>query len=241
MDGVTISESAVIAVGGYARTLPGHIYFPKGSFDAPGFVPWLIHELTHVWQYQHDAPLGNVIVSAFKGNYDYGGEAGLRKAWADGDSFGDFGFEQQGDILQHYYQRLGGDTSAFDPFLAQVRSGWISSRLPEVEPIKPLPAGTLDLKALNERYRARIEAEIVGQLRRRLPASATKAILERRDRVLELFRDFRGYWAGTYLDRIAARAPGDELMTLLYRTMSDSTIGKIRDMLSGKTATKKTK
>ena len=39
VDPVTISESRVIALGGYARTLPDHIYFPKGSFDEPGSCP----------------------------------------------------------------------------------------------------------------------------------------------------------------------------------------------------------
>jgi hypothetical protein len=241
MDGVTISESTVIALGGYARTIPDHIYFPKGSFDESGFVPWLIHELTHVWQYQRGAPVGNVIVSAFRGHYDYGGEEGLRRAWADGDNFADFGFEQQGDILQHYFERVraGIDTSAFDPFVAQVRSGVIDQRLPEVKPITPLPLGTLDEHALNEKFRVRIENEIIAQLK--LYPRGDRAILARRDKVLELFRNFIGYWSGTYRDRIDARAPNDELVTLLYGRMSRATVTRIRDLLGGKTATKKTR
>ncbi len=241
MDGVTISESTVIALGGYARTIPDHIYFPNGSFDEPGFVPWLIHELTHVWQYQRGAPMGNVIVSAFRGHYDYGGEEGLRKAWADGDNFADFGFEQQGDILQHYYERAraGIDTSAFEPFVAQVRSGVIDQRLPEVKPITPLPLGTLDEHALNEKFRARIESEIIAQLK--LYPQGDRATLARRDKVLELFRNFVGYWSGTYRDRIDARAPDDELATLLYSRMSSTTVTGIRDLLAGKAAKKKSR
>jgi hypothetical protein len=236
MDGVTISESTVIALGGYARTIPDHIYFPNGTFGESGFVPWLIHELTHVWQYQRGAPVGNVIVSAFRGHYDYGGEEGLRKAWADGDNFGDFGFEQQGDILQHYYQRAkaGIDTSAFDPFVAQVRSGVIDQRLPEVKPITPLPLGTLDEHALNEKFRARIESEIIAQLKRY--PQTDRATLARRDKVVELFRNFTGYWSGTYRDRVDARAANDELVTLLYSRMSRSTVTRIRDLLAGKAA-----
>ncbi len=239
MDGVTISESTVIALGGYARTIPDHIYFPNGTFDESGFVPWLIHELTHVWQYQHGAPVGNVIVSAFRGHYDYGGEAGLRKAWADGDNFGDFGFEQQGDILQHYYERVraGIETSAFDPFVAQVRSGVIDQRLPEVKPITPLPVGTLDVHALNEKFRVRIENEIIAQLK--LYPRDDRAVLARRDKVVELFRNFTGYWSGTYRDRIDARAPNDELVTLLYGRMSRATVTRVRDLLVGKAAKKK--
>jgi hypothetical protein len=234
VDGVTISESSVIAAGGYARTLPDHIYFPKGSFGESGFVPWLIHELTHVWQYQHDAPVANVIVSAFRGNYDYGGDAGLRKAWADGDNFGDFGFEQQGDIMQHYYERVryGGDTSAFDPFIAQVRSGWIDMRLPEMKSVTPLPESTIDVHALNEQYRARVEARILAQLR--LNPARPAAVVARRDRVLELFHDLTGYWSGTYRDRILARDPKDELVTLLHQRMSRATVAKVLDVLAGK-------
>jgi hypothetical protein len=232
LDPVTVSESRVIAAFGYARTLPNHIYFPNDSF-ANLSLSWLIHELTHVWQYQHGASIPNMVVCAIRGHYEYGGEAGLRKAWAAGDNFADFGTEQQGDILAHYYERLvsGDDTSAFDAFVAQVRVGAVDVRLPEPEPVTPLPGGTLDVKALNERHRARVEADIVRQLR--VNPTGKQAMAARRDRVVELFGELAGYWSATYRDRIATRASRDELVTLLYTRMTATTVAKIGAVLAG--------
>ena len=62
------------------------------------------------------------------------------------------------------------------------------------------------------------------------------AIIARRDKVVELFRNFTGYWSGTYRDRVDARAANDELVTLLYSRMSRSTVTRIRDLLAGKAA-----
>ncbi len=151
-------------------------------------MPWLIHELTHVWQYQQGVPTSAVILSAFKGNYDYGGEANLRKRWSEGESFGDFGTEQQGDILQDYYKRLvvGRDVSAYEPYVDQVRSGVWRYRLPPMVSIKELPLGTLDETALNEQYRKKVEAEIIGVLRTDIGVNDRRGIAARRDKVLEL-------------------------------------------------------
>ena len=115
----------------------------------------------------------------------------------------------------------------------------IDQRLPEVKPIIPLPLGTLDEHALNEKFRARIESEIIAQLKR-YPQS-DRATLARRDKVVELFRNFTGYWSGTYRDRIDARAPNDELVTLLYGRMSRATVTRIRDLLVGKAAKKESR
>jgi hypothetical protein len=233
MDVIEISEGGPLTWGGYARTTPDHVRFPNGSFGESGFIPWLIHELTHVWQYQHGAPLGNVIVSAFRGNYDYGGEPALRKRYADGDDFGDFGFEQQGDILQNYYEALvaGRDTSAFDPYLVQVRAG-MTERLPPVKGIEPLPAGTLDVHALNEAYRAKVEAQIVAQLERRIDANDGPAVADRHHQVIALFRDLVGYWSSTYLERLDARRPDDVLVTRLHERMSRATVAEVRKLFT---------
>jgi hypothetical protein len=230
-DTIEIEESRIWTLGGYARTTPDHVRFPPGSFGEPGFVPWLIHELTHVWQYQHGAPLGNVIVSAFRGNYDYGGEEALKNRRAEGDSFGDFGFEQQGDILQDYYERLvrGGDVSAYEPYLGEVRAGmW--DRLPPVKGIEPLPTGTLDVRALNEKHRGEIEHQIIGQLRLPMGADDPRAIT-RSHRLLELFRQLTPYWSGTYRERIAARRSDDQLVNLLFSQISRYTRAKIFEIL----------
>ncbi len=72
---------------------------------------WLIHELTHVWQYQTSG--WEYLWKAWeaqnelKGDaYEYGGEGGLSRHLSLGTQFQDFNPEQQGQIDQDYYRRL---------------------------------------------------------------------------------------------------------------------------------------
>ena len=88
-------------------------------------MPWLIHELTHVWQHQHGISVFEKLFWALHGAsaYDYGGESALRQATAQGKRFIDFNTEQQADILKDYYikKKGGQDVSAYEPFVAQVQ------------------------------------------------------------------------------------------------------------------------
>jgi hypothetical protein len=119
MDDVKLSEGGVMTVGGYSRTLPDHIYFETNVLQRDFSI--LIHELGHVWQYQHGASVFGLACSAIDGDYDYGGEQGLRDGVAHGKPFSDFGYEEQAQILQDYYR--ASDTSAFDPYIRSVRNG----------------------------------------------------------------------------------------------------------------------
>lgn len=119
MDGVKLSEGGVMTVGGYSRTLPDHIYFETGVLHRDFSI--LIHELGHVWQYQHGGSVLGLACSAIEGDYDYGGQQGLRDGVAHGRAFWDFGFEEQAQIFQDYYR--ASDTSAFDPYIRSVRNG----------------------------------------------------------------------------------------------------------------------
>jgi hypothetical protein len=117
-----------------AITLGNHIYFPvqlrtgaqpldpEGTSD----MAWLVHELTHVWQYQHSGPiyLGQALWAQIRLGpqaYSYGWEQGLRQALQDGLSLSDFNREQQGEIARHFYfrSRQAQDVSAWEPFVAQ--------------------------------------------------------------------------------------------------------------------------
>ncbi|MBK8667976.1 MAG: hypothetical protein IPN89_00350 [Saprospiraceae bacterium] len=66
-----------------------------------------IHELMHVWQYQH---FGSIYIArAFKAQrseegYDYGGVANLYQVMLRGGSLLEFNFEQQADIIEDYYK-----------------------------------------------------------------------------------------------------------------------------------------
>lgn len=75
----------------------------------PDFI--LVHELTHVWQYQH---LGMAYVPrALKAQfspegYNYGGVRALYEAMQNGKKLLDFNYEQQADIIEDYYRLLLG-------------------------------------------------------------------------------------------------------------------------------------
>lgn len=84
----------------------------------------LIHELLHVWQFQH---LGSVYIwkalwaQRSLRKYDYGGLQELRRVVKANGSLLDFNFEQQGDIIADYYllrngQRPQWSDATYDDF-----------------------------------------------------------------------------------------------------------------------------
>ncbi|MCJ7824271.1 MAG: hypothetical protein MUP44_05180 [Anaerolineales bacterium] len=120
-----------------AVTLGNRLYFPRrlitdNPADPNGSLKdmaWLIHELTHVWQYQHFrlAYLVQVIgVHVRNGSkaYNYGLEKGLKSALSRGEQLEDFNREQQGEIARHYYYLLkrGKDISAWLPFISDFQA-----------------------------------------------------------------------------------------------------------------------
>ena len=118
-----------------AITLGNTCYFPVTLMtDNPKHdlwlrdMGWLMHELTHAWQYQHDGII-YLYQAVFKSpTYQYApaGEAqdnalkGFSKA---GKVFRDFNREQQGDIVRDYYFFLkqNRDVSAWDTYLKELR------------------------------------------------------------------------------------------------------------------------
>ena len=95
----------------------------------------LLHELTHVWQFQH---LGSVYISqALRAQhslagYNYGGVSNLLSYLKKGKNFFNFNLEQQGDIVADYYRIREGykpqwgngnrsDLSIYETFIRQMR------------------------------------------------------------------------------------------------------------------------
>jgi hypothetical protein len=114
-DAVSVSDSSkLMQIGGYARTPGNTVFFPTGTLGRsdPAYYTFLIHELTHTWQTQHGVSVFKKIrYSLSQSNYDFGGDAGLQKAIADGKCFNDFNTEAQASILEKYYQILTGQAS----------------------------------------------------------------------------------------------------------------------------------
>jgi hypothetical protein len=121
-----------------AITLGNHLYFPVQLLTAvvtpadPQFykLGWLIHELTHAWQYQclgwRYIWIALLAQLRLKGQaYNFGGEEGLRANYIRGGKLSTFNPEQQGDIARSYYQRLcqGQDTSAWLPYITEIQQG----------------------------------------------------------------------------------------------------------------------
>lgn len=127
-----------------AVALGNKLYFPKllltdNSADPVGSLndmAWLIHELTHVWQYQHFwlAYLPQVMWAHIRNGsetYNYGLKRGLDGAFERGERLEDFNREQQGEIARHYYCRLkqGQDVSAWLPFISEFQTSTSSTPL----------------------------------------------------------------------------------------------------------------
>ncbi len=118
-----------------AVTLGHQMYFSRRletGDDVPAAqrhsdLAWLIHELTHVWQYER---LGLRVLQEAAGlhlrpgvnPYDYGGEAGLTAGPTE-KRLSTFNVEQQADIARDYYFRLatGQNTQAWEPFVRSLR------------------------------------------------------------------------------------------------------------------------
>ena len=115
--------------GGMGVTTFHTINFNHKIKTAPGNsdMAWLIHELTHVSQYEHVGSqyLGEAIHAQATAGYGYGGEAALLAAHAAGKHFRDYNREQQGDIARDFYLTLtsGRSTVAYDPFITELKAG----------------------------------------------------------------------------------------------------------------------
>ncbi len=83
-----------------AMTPNGEIYFPKEVYKEDFSLTtedagWILHELTHVWQYQHGVWVK--ALAPFSRNYHYGS---LNKR----PSFASFNIEQQAAIVEDYFR-----------------------------------------------------------------------------------------------------------------------------------------
>ncbi len=123
LDRIMVEEDPVMSVGGYARTTYWTINFPLGALGTGNFMPFLIHELGHSWQYQHGYSILTTIYYAIKGVYDYGGETELVARHSAGKGLSSFNTEQQADIARDYYERLksGKSVAAWLPFINEFK------------------------------------------------------------------------------------------------------------------------
>lgn len=92
--------------------------------------PLVIHELTHVYQFEQIGSryLGEAIYMLIKTKrdcYNYGGKDGLKYACSARVRYCDYNREQQAMIAQDYctLQQMGADVSAYQPYIDELRAG----------------------------------------------------------------------------------------------------------------------
>ena len=105
----------VARLGGAPRpnavTLGNTCYFPETLRTAPEVIgngdlrsmAWLIHELTHIWQFQR---FGWIYLARTLSVQLRSGRDGYRYTLEDGRRLADYNLEQQGDIARDYYCAL---------------------------------------------------------------------------------------------------------------------------------------
>ena len=127
---VRVDEGGILTIifhfnKGRAFTTFHTINLPPGET-----IDTVVHELTHVYQYERAGSgyIGQAVHAQNTIGYGYGGAAGLRSAHAAGKHYREFNREQQAQIAQDYYKLLhsGGssaDLSAYAPYIAELRAG----------------------------------------------------------------------------------------------------------------------
>lgn len=106
------------------------VNLPRNGRHTRQNYPILIHELTHVYQYEQVGSryLGEaayMLIKTKRDCYNYGGRSGLVDACAVGLRYCDYNREQQAQITQDYFflRQKGADVTAYEPFIAQARAG----------------------------------------------------------------------------------------------------------------------
>ena len=118
--------------GNLAFTTWRTVNFPRNGRHTRANQAVLVHELTHVYQYEKvgSCYLGEAIYMLIKTKrdcYNYGGPEGLRRDGAAGKRYREYNREQQAQIVQDYFWRgqMGQDVTAYEPFMMDMRAGEI--------------------------------------------------------------------------------------------------------------------
>ena len=131
-DEVRIANGGLLGIifslnGGRAFATFHTINLPSEGEHGRSNLAIVVHELTHVYQYERVGSLylGQAIHAQATIGYGYGGSDGLHKDRESGKHYRDYNREQQAQIAQDYYVLLvnGGVTTSYDPFIAELRAG----------------------------------------------------------------------------------------------------------------------
>lgn len=132
---VRIAEGGILPFifrhnGGRAFCTWHTIYLPRTGRHTRADLSLLVHEATHVMQYERmgSCYIGEALYAQRRlgrGAYDYGGGHGLRRARENGVPLRAFNREAQAQIAQDYFRlrEQGADVAAYEPYVAAIRAG----------------------------------------------------------------------------------------------------------------------
>jgi len=199
----------------------------------------LIHELTHVWQGQHQYNS-----AAFYGLIGLVTQLGDDPYPYDHDHFHSswdlYNMEQQAQIVEDWFsdgmKEYNPDKDEGDPrfyFIKTVIRGekvafnWL---LPAV---RPLPSATLvhDWSQEPEAIRGRLNAIVLPIIKVRFAASDTNGPSARVNRLADIFGKLTGLEAAHLWKRLQARSPGDELARNFFANLSPHSITRLTAIL----------
>lgn len=116
--------------GGRAFCTWHTIYLPRSGRHTRADLSLLVHEATHVMQYERmgSCYIGEALYAQRRlgrDAYDYGGARGLRLAQENDVPLSAFNREAQAQIAQDYFRlrEQGADVAAYEPYVAAVRAG----------------------------------------------------------------------------------------------------------------------
>jgi hypothetical protein len=111
------------------------INLPASGSHSRGHLDIIVHELTHVYQFEliGSVYIWQAIRAQRTNGYSYGGWQQLEKDWISGKHFRDYNREQQGQIAQDYYGKViekglldeNPVRLAYEPFITELMNGKI--------------------------------------------------------------------------------------------------------------------
>lgn len=132
---VRIAEGGILSFifrhnGGRAFCTWHTIHLPRTGAHTRAEYSLLVHEATHVMQYERmgSGYIGEALYAQRRlgrGAYDYGGAEGLRRAAHESVPLSAFNREAQAQIAQDYFRRRkwGDDVAVYEPYVAALRAG----------------------------------------------------------------------------------------------------------------------
>lgn len=207
----------------------------EGMTDTPDNRRTLIHELKHVWSGERgDAAFLAAGLNQLSGDaYSYDHDR-LKP------NLGDYGEEQQAQIVEDWF---GDGMQPYDPQTnkGDLRFYYIKTdiRGDKVDynwirpPIKPLEAGTIPPEVFAQSRANVMDSQLLPLLKMRFAANDVAGYGARARKVEAIFKKFDPFDVNDMRHRLAARAPGDEVVRYFYEHLSTAERNNLLGILQG--------